>query len=417
MEKAQSAWNEWRTGYPLVFASMLGMFVSTTHMYSIGVLTAPIEAEFGWSRAEISAGMLIAGGIAAFGAPVIGMLIDRFGTRPIGIAGIMIYCASFSLLATSPNSLWSWWILWALVGLGYTFIQPTVWAAAISSAFDRHRGLAMAAMLTGSSLSALVVPLLLFNLIDGYGWRTAVVLMGGAAALVVLPNLILFFRARGDRHAWRKGGGEQPGGIPLGQALRNTRFLRLALIALLLTGAIVGINMQLVPIFSSLGLDRGAAAQMAGAVGIGSIVGRLGTGYLLDRYHGTLVGGLSFSAPVAGAILLLSADMSQASAFFVAFLLGMGAGAETDMVAYLCTRYFGLRSYGAVFGVLASMFAIGSGVGPTASAAAYDHFGSYIPFIWAALGCFLLAILCVVSLGPYPDFREASEAGSRPGHK
>lgn len=398
--------NEWKRGYLLVFASTLGMAVSVTHIYSVGVLTELIERDQGWARANISAGLLIISAITVIGAPFIGVVIDRVGPRWVGISGVILYCLSFGILGLTTSSIWVWWALWIPLSFGSLLVKPTVWAAAVSHQFSRHRGLAIAVALTGSSLGALYIPYLTYQLSEHFGWRIAIMVLAAGSLLAALPFIVAFFRTHSSSASTLAAARHRPADrLNVRDLLADTRFLRLALIAVVLTAAIVGMNMQFVPIMSSLGLSRSSAAQIASAIGLGAIVGRLSTGFFLDRFHGPWVGSMSFSIPLlACALLLFGFDPSQSlHAVMVAFLLGVGAGAETDVIAYLSAKYFRLSNYGAVFGTLAGLISFGAGLGSTIAAGIYDAWGTYVPFIWIAIMAFVVAMISVGTLGPYPE--------------
>src|SRR5688572_1042070 len=112
-----TATQEWRANWPLVLAGILGMAIGSLHAYSLGVMIAPLEAEFGWKRAQISSGLFITSTIAVIFAPFMGMAIDRLGTRIIALTGVTFYCGALALLSQARDSLWSWQLLWMLLGV------------------------------------------------------------------------------------------------------------------------------------------------------------------------------------------------------------------------------------------------------------------------------------------------------------
>ena len=144
---------ETRADWLLVLASTFALVASVAHVYSVGVFIGPLEAEFGWSRGEISAGLGVISVISVVLAPFVGLAIDRCGSRRIGLPGLVIYLTGVALLSTATPSLLHWWALWALIAIGTVLIKPTVWVAAIASRFDRRRGLAMALAICGTSKS------------------------------------------------------------------------------------------------------------------------------------------------------------------------------------------------------------------------------------------------------------------------
>jgi MFS family permease len=149
-------------------------------------------------------------------------------------------------------------------------------------------------------------------------------------------------------------------------------------------------------------MDRNTAAAAVGVMGITSIAGRLVTGLLLDRWNGPLIGAVSFGLPVIAACFWLNFDGTLLSAVVIAACLGLSLGAEIDIIAYLSTRYFGLKNYGAIFGTIVGVLAFGGGVGPTLAGLVYDKTHSYGIFAWATMPAFILSAAMIGSLGRYP---------------
>ena len=396
----ESAAAEWRRAWPLPVVSLVGLAVAFSHIYTMGVFVAPLEAEFGWSRTAIVSGLTIVSVISVVLAPFIGAGIDRFGSRRVAIPGLVLYCGSFAALSFAGSSTWSWWALWALVGFGSVCVKPTVWAAAISTRFDRSRGLAMGVALCGSGLGGFFLPLTATLLIDRIGWRGGYAAIGLIELALVLPLVFLFFRPAAT---------ESPGvararptaGISFRDAVRSRRFLSLAAANLVVTVALLSVIVHLVPILSERGTGKGEAAAIASLVGLATVVGRLGTGLLLDRFRGNRIGLVVFAIPVVACTALLL-DHSQATAMAAAILLGLAVGSEVDVVMYLSSRYFGLRNFGAIYGTLGGLTSLGTGLGPLLGGIVHDAYGSYDPLLLGLLPAFLVAALLVGSLGDYP---------------
>src|SRR5688500_9286299 len=120
---------------------MTGYAISSVHLYSMGMMIAPLEAEFAWSRAQISSGLLIISVILFPCSPFVGVAIDRFGPRRIALIGVAVYCTGVALLSVAQQAMWTWWLLWLVVAFGHLCLKPTVWVAAITGLFDSSRGL------------------------------------------------------------------------------------------------------------------------------------------------------------------------------------------------------------------------------------------------------------------------------------
>ncbi len=134
-------------------------------------------------------------------------------------------------------------------------------------------------------------------------------------------------------------------------------------------------------------------------IGVGSVVGRLGSGFLIDRLNASLVAAFSFALPLGAVALLLSFDGSTAEAIAVACLLGLSFGAELDIVACLTSRHFGLKRFGFAFGTIMGVLAWAIGGVPLVASTIFDRYGSYVPFLWALIPLSAISVLLIATLG------------------
>ena len=395
---------EWRRFGLLPFAAALGYSTSVLHVYSIGPFIEPLQQEFAWSRAEVSLGITIANiGVAIFCAPI-GLLVDRFGPRTIGLIGTLLITMAYALLGTATGTITNWVVLWALVALGALCVQSPVWTSAVATRFERSRGLAFAVTLSGASVGVAVFPALGTWLIGVYGWRTAFIGMGALWAALTIPILLLFFRGaqdtRGKAQTAQRPDQTSFPGLTWSEGVRTPAFYKLLLAGGLFAFTTIGVVVHFVPILTDSGATKLSAAAVASLVGIFAIVGRLGTGLLLDRLPGRYVGASAFVlAILAYALLLLYGDR-VASQSVVAVAIGLTLGAEVDVIAYLATRHFGLKNFGALFGALVAALALGAAFGPLGAGATFDHYGTYAPFLILAMALMGISSLLMVSLGP-----------------
>jgi MFS family permease len=405
-----SARAEWRQHWTVVLAGAMGIGVATVSVYATGVFIAPLEQEFGWSRAQISSGQTVMSVFSLLLGPVIGLAVDRFGPRRIGIAGVIAYCAGLASFSLTGPSIWSWWGLWVLLALAAMLIKPTVWTAGVSSMFSAGRGMALSVMLCGTALGSSLTPLVSNWLIDAYGWRTAFVGLGLFWAMLVVPPVFLFFTSAKDRH--RTGVTQATAvrdivGVSAREGFLSLTFAKLTIAACVTTIVIVSFTTNLVPILSSQGLTRQEAAGVAGIIGLATVVGRLTGGFLLDRVNGSVVGGVSVALPIISASLLLSFPGDPAMALLAVLVLGLSLGVELDAVAYLATRHFGMRNFGLLFGTISGMLALATGLGPLLVSLVYDHYGSYRPALIAYIPGCILASAMFFAMGKYPVFDKA----------
>ncbi|MDP9139324.1 MAG: MFS transporter [Pseudomonadota bacterium] len=397
---------EWRGYWFLPVIAALGYATSVIHVYAIGPFIEPLQAEFGWSRAQISFGLTISSFISAVFCIPLGILVDRIGPRRIGLLGVLLMTGAFALLGTATGSKANWALLWTLVAFATVGVQATVWTSAVNSRFEKSRGLALAITLSGASLSAALFPVLATWLISNYGWRVGFSGLGGLWIAVVFPFLLLFFRGAHDQVRTAKvvtpDLARVMSGLTLAEGLRTPALYKLLLAAGLFSFTAVGTLVHFVPILTGAGSTRLEAAGIASLIGLFSIIGRLGTGFLLDRFRAQHIGALAFMLPVIGlSLLLLNGDVPMYQALAAASI-GLTLGAEVDVIAYLAAKYFGLKAFGALYGSMVMALSLGTSFGPLTGGAIFDQFGNYAPFLMLNAVLMTLSAIALLSLGPPP---------------
>lgn len=414
------AGGEFSRGWKALAASFVGTAFGASPLpfNTIGFFIDPLQKEFGWSRTEISLGITIYGLLAALLAPVFGRLADRYGVRPVALGSLLAFGLAFASFALIPGSLAWFYFVWVLVGLVGIGSTPVTWTRAINLWFYRRRGLALGLTLMGTSVSAVLLPIITVALLDWQGWRAAYAVLALLPLAVALPiGLLLFREPRPEerppelRVAAGAAAGAAPGalaglpGVSFAEALRTRGFWLLWISILLVSFAYGGSLVHLPSMLSAQGFTRGDTASVMAVFGLSIAAGRLITGLLLDRFWAPFVTLPILSLP-ALACWLLATDhsMTMTVAVFSAFLLGFAAGAETDLIAYLAGRYFGMANYGQIYGVLYMAFGIAAALSPTAYGWVRDTTGSYDPILFAAAGMFVVGACLLLLLGPYPDF-------------
>ncbi|MFC4594524.1 MFS transporter [Sphingobium tyrosinilyticum] len=401
----------------MVLAACAGMWGGGILSYTVGLFVEPLQREFGWSRVEIMAGPGITALVCFLGAPFVGAQIDRLGARRLGIGGMIVLGLLVSCLGVVGPNIWSWLFTWFLLACAYCFLLPNIWASSVSGFFHAGRGVAMGITLCGSSLNSLVMPLYCYFLISHFGWRSAFLGLGGFLLIFIVPLLLLFLTSARDQARLGKREQRRSEATRLRDWKRHLltrRFIQLALGAFLTAAVVPPLVINAVPVLTAGGLSRLDAAAIASLIGFTSILGRVGIGWLLDRIDGRIVAAAVVCLPVITAILLIKAPGSVPVATVAILFLGLALGAESDMVAYLTSRYFKLDHFAMLFGTVTALIALAGSGGPVVLSAVYDHFGSYVPALWATIPLCPLAALLFISLGPYPaDANDRSEE-SRP---
>ena len=414
MVQAGTAASEWRSFWYLPIAAGLGYATAVMYVYGMGPFIEPIQQEFGWSRAQTSSGITIAAFFSAlFGIPV-GMVVDRVGPRRVGLIGVLLMGGSVAMLGTATGEQINWFMLWGALAFSTLWVQATVWTSAVNSRFVKSRGLALAITLSGASLSAAVVPVLATWLIGEFGWRRAFMGMSGIWVGLTFPLMLLFFRgAQDSRRDPRTPASDTVRslvGVTLSHGLRSSALYKLIMASGFFAFTAIGVVVHFVPILTDSGAEPLAAAGIASLVGIFSIIGRLGTGVLLDRFPGHLVGAIAFLIPIIASGLLLFYGNNPVSQTVAAAIFGLTLGSEVDVIAYLAARYFGLKHFGALYGAMVMALSLGTAFGPLGAGAVYDHYGTYSPFLMLTAVLMGASALALFSLGSTPTAEEIAAA-------
>jgi MFS family permease len=183
--------------------------------------------------------------------------------------------------------------------------------------------------------------------------------------------------------------------------VKGRRFWALAVAFFLGVVALNGTLTQIVAMLMDRGVPLQAAARVLAASGIAAIVGRIVSGWCVDRYHGPYVAIGFYILPMIGTALFAS-GAGEPMPLIGALLCGAALGGEIDLMGFFVSRYFGLKSYGKIFGTMFGIFAGSTGVGPFISGLSFDHWHSYVPaFVLYEVGL-VVACFIFLPLGPYP---------------
>ncbi len=395
--------SEFRAGWKIVLASAVGVGVgvSGTPFYTMGVFLKPLATHFLWSRASVSAATLFLSLGWALTSPVVGRLADRLDARRIALISLIGVILGLVGLTQVNANVWSLYLGLAALAVAGSGTAPLVWTHAINTWFDRSRGLALGLTLTGSGIAAILAPRAVDRLISGHGWQAGYLGLAAFTAIVAFPIVFLFFRENKavTRTATRVGPLQ---GMDAARAIRDRRFWQLGLGIMLVAGAVSAILIHLVALLTDSGLSRDEATGVAGLMGFAVVFGRIVIGLLVDRFHGPYVAGSILMIPAAGYLLLSTHPGNGWGLVAAALMFGMAAGAEVDLLAYLTGRFFGLKAYGGIYGLLLVPFGIGAGSGPIFMGRVYDVTGSYDSGLYAGALCCALGALLIAGMGRYP---------------
>lgn len=412
-----SKYAEFRFGWPVVVSSAIGigLGMSPLPFYTIGVFAGPIKAEFGWSQEQVMLALPIFTISAVITSPIVGYLTDKYGPRRIALSSVFLFSLammSFALMDGSVAMYLAIWVVLAIVGAG---TLPITWTRAVNSWFFEKRGLALGFSLVGTGLfGAFAIHYSAF-MIELLGWRWAYVTVGALPLLISLPVALFLFRDASDpkvadRVAEYKKRSARPtvryGGLSIGKALVDWRFWLLAYAFIPISFAVGGPIPNLPNMMESKGFSSDDAVFLASLIGPAVIVGRVAGGFLLDHLWAPAVAATILSLPALATYFLAQPDLGFFAAGAMIFILGMAAGVEYDLMAYLVSRYFGLLHYAVIYGALYGFFAVGAGFGPYFFGKSFGVTGSYDSILKVASIMFVVGALPLLLLGKYRDYTE-----------
>jgi len=465
---AQTGSGEWAKGWPIVLASLVGiaLCLSPLPYWALIVIGNSLTAEFGWTREQWTSGLLFMTAGVLSGAPIVGLLTDRFGARRVLLPSIIflgIGVALFSRMTENISVFYTIFYFTAVLGSG---TLPITWSKSIVNNFDRYRGLALGIALTGTGLYGFLAPGFIGSVIKSADWRTAYLAVGLLPIILSFPLAFFIFKDKKeeaalaqpetDSKAFRrtlafqilvvfllygmmitvtlsKGPiwvlammlaflaammafayfqskddpttASQPG-LTLKEAFRDYRFWVLVFSFLILGAAVSGVIVNTVNILMDKGYELSTATSRTagvGLIGLSVIGGRLIGGFLVDHVWAPLIGFIFMGVPAIGCYILMQ-DASVSMNALSIILVGVAAGVEFDLMAYYVSRYLGMRAYGRIYSFLYVAFGIGSGTSPAIFNTIRGDAPNYDSSLTITMFGFIIGATLLLTLGKYRDF-------------
>ncbi|WP_285020965.1 MFS transporter [Novosphingobium sp. fls2-241-R2A-195] len=400
-------------GWAVVVAAMVGVALglSPIPFYTIGMLAPQLSAEFGWSFAALMASITVQSGVVMIASPLAGIAIDRFGARPVALVSLPLFGLSFMSLALSNGSLtlyYAQWVIMAVLGVG---TLSATWTRVVTQWFDKWRGMALGLASCGTGITGFIIKPLCAHLIETHGWRTAVVVVGCLPIVVGVPVVALLFRemARGDAAPDKPLEAAEEvvqSGLTLAEAARDRRLWIMAGAFLFIAFALTAPTPNLENILKTRAFTLPQIGEITAAFGLSVIAGRLIGGWLLDRFWAPLIALVILAFPALGCWLLTSSALSPLIATLAVISLGFGAGFEFDLLAYLISRFFGQRHYGAIYGCFYAVIAFAGGMGPVVFGYVFDRIGDYTIALRSGSACLVVGAVLLLAMGAYPKLSE-----------
>ena len=396
-------------GWWMVLACFaIAFYVGGALFYGFTAFFEPIVSEFGWSYTQVSLAFSLRGVEMGILAPLTGILVDRFGSKRLIFAGASIVGLALILLSFT-HSLSMFYLSFFLLAIGTSGCASTVLMTAVAQWFKKNVGKAMGIVTCGFGTGGLLVPLIVW-LIDHYGWRTSLIVLGLSMLALGAP-LSFFIRHKPEQYGYLPDGGKVPDqpadppddetdeGLPLRKAIRGRNFWILGIAETSRIMIIMAIMTHVMPYLSSLGIPRSSAALVATSIPVLSVTGRFGFGWMADIFDKKLV--LIVTHCLLGLGILIFSYV-HVRWLLVPFLLlfAPALGGGISLRAVIIREYFGRASFGKLLGMIVGMAAIGSVMGPTAAGWTFDHLGTYRPVWFCFAGVSLIALILILYIQP-----------------
>jgi predicted MFS family arabinose efflux permease len=374
----------------IVVAAIVIVGFGVGALFSLAVFLKPMQESMGWSRTAISAVALWMWVAYGTGSLMWGVLSDRWGARRVVVTGGILL--GLGLVASSRiTSLWQLYLAFGgIVGVAAgAFYAPLTTTA--TRWFTANRGLAVALVSAGTGLGTFMVAPLTRWLISSYDWRLAMLILGDIVWLVIIPLGLLV------RDAPRAAASATDLDVPLARIFRSPQFWLIAVTHFTCCVAHSGPIFHMVTHAMDQGIPGMAAATLLGVSGLSSLIGRVVSGIVADRWGSkpTLIVMLGAQVP---AIFLYLFTSSVTGFYALAILFGASYGGVMPMYALLTREYFGARAMGTAYGAIFMLQAIGMGLGAYGGGWFHDHLGTYAWLFGVATAAAAVAILFALPL-------------------
>ncbi len=383
----------------LVCAVGIGVGVSSLPFYTQGLFIEAWIADFGWTRAQASLGIL--GSTLALAAvlPFIGSIVDRYGLVTPVMISLLGLSLAYVLLGMFVQSIATFVILAMLQAILGSASSPLAYTRAINAVFNKQRGLALGVALSGAGVAATFGPTLVSNAIDAFGWRGAYYAMALFTLVVGAVIVLVLSRLNGAKTAVNIDMEAANRDFLVAKASRTYWTIMAAIFCLSL--GLGGLMIHFVPILLDVGFATNAAVKIAGVIGIAVVLGRLLVGFAVDRIFAPRVAIAILLACISGVLAL--ALLGSVVAVPAAFVIGFSVGAEVDLIGYLVARYFGMHAYGQIYGRQYSTFLIATGLSPVILGAVRDATGTYTASLFTAAAFMVISVALFAKL---PKFEQ-----------
>lgn len=380
--------------------------IAATNSNFIGLLPDALHT----SRTAISSAFALSLWLNALFVPIGGRMMDRFGLRAVILPGIVLFALIFFGMSQMVT-LWQFVLLQILMAFPVSMHCSVAYAKLISLWFDRHRGVVLGLCVAlGAGLSQTIMPKVSRALIETYGWRGGYVGIGLIVLVIGLPLVAWLARtpkSLGIARPRVEDAREPDAPAPLGQigltrgeALRQPMFYLVFFGIMFASMSLLGTMQHVIPMLTERGLGIGTATTVMSFAFAGVVLGEFSSGFLVDRFNTPRIILPYFVIALIGVLTVHTAN-NPYILLPGALMMGLGLGGEVGQNAYLVSRYFGLKSFGAIYGMTFAASAVGNGTGLILLGFIRDHFGSYAPGRYLVGGAMTISVICIASLRPF----------------
>jgi MFS family permease len=372
-------------GWVVVIAVMMTLAISSGGRFLFGVVLKPVGDEFGWGRAELALAVTISVIVLSFLQPVVGLLVDRFGSRPLLIAGV-ITTAIAMIPMTMVDSLWQVYVFYGvLAAFGFAATSPVNTTALVNGWFEKKRGLALSLATSGSAYGQLLIVPIATAIMIGWGWRASYLAISVALLVLILPLTIIFVKdpptRRSTRSARHSAAGDEPR-VSLRQAVRTAAYWQLSFGMFVCGMTMSFTSVHMIPYLTdmpehSTHTMQTTASFALSVVGGCSIIGAIVMGILSDRHGHRQMLAMTYFLRGLSFLILFAVDAWIPGIFLAAIVLGVSWTSTTPLASAMSADIFGRASQATIFGFIFTAMNVGTGFGAWLAGLDRDIFGNY----------------------------------------
>ncbi|MFC1945715.1 MFS transporter [Chloroflexota bacterium] len=387
-------------GWWIVAATTLISVYASGFLFSFTAIFEPVAGEFNWSHAQISLAASLRGMESGIFAPLVGLVVNRWGPRRMAFCGALVLMAGLFVLSR-VNSLATFYFSFIIIAVGTSTLAPTVLLTSVSNWFNRKMAMASAITASGFALGGLLIPVIT-ALITWLGWRDTMLVFAGGAVVFLIP-LTLVLRHRPEQYGHLPDGGnaERAAAKSVGETETNRAdiisdipagptswrpFWIIAIAGSCQFFIISALMTHVMPFLSTINVTRTTASFIASAAPVSSIIGRLGFAWLGERIGSRQVAVISYTCFAIGffifGLLALTQQLWLVLPFLLVIALGWGGGSLSRIT--LIRQYYGRTQFGKMFGFAMGFSVFGIVLGAPLAGWIYDTWATY-QWAWFAL--------------------------------